>query len=56
MIVDWVWTVFIADFLDLLTIVIDELMLGKPVSFEPNAAADLREGLFIIDGNDTVDI
>ncbi len=56
MIVYWVWTVFIADFLDLLTIVIDELMLGKPVSFEPYAAADLREGLFVIDGDDTVDV
>ena len=56
MIVYWVWTVFITDFLDLFTIVVDELMLGEPVSFEPYAAADLCEGLFVIDGDDTVDV
>ena len=31
-------------------------MLGEPVSFEPDAAADLSEGLFVIDGDDAVDV
>lgn len=41
MVVNGIWAVFIEDLLDLLAIVVDELMLGEPVSFEPNTAAYL---------------
>lgn len=41
MVVNGIWAVFIEDLLDLLAIVVDELMLGEPVSFEPNATAYL---------------